>query len=94
MREAMKCPECGETERFHIAISAFAVTYPDEVGAIEDIEWDETSYALCGECFTPGTVGTFAATFEAHILDLRAKGETEWAAICAGDVVVMEPIDE
>ena len=93
LREEMKCPECGETERFYIAASVWATTYPDEVAEVEDIEWDKSSYAMCGNCHTTGTVGEFAAVFEQHCLEEWAKGEREWTAYEKGEEVYRHPIE-
>jgi hypothetical protein len=92
-REAMRCPECGETERFFIAATVWAEVYPDEVCDIEDIEWDDSSVAMCGNCYENGTVSSFNDSFEAHILELRTEGEEDWSAMSRGEAVYTTPID-
>jgi hypothetical protein len=59
--EGIKCPACGNEDRFRIAGTAvFTVT--DE-GAEDhgDIEWDDDSYADCPDCFRHGTLKDFRA---------------------------------
>ena len=59
--EGIKCPECGQEDRFRITISVMAEyragTLTDE-GSIGDLD-DDNSYICCNACGYDGDVGEF-----------------------------------
>jgi hypothetical protein len=64
--EGVKCPACGNEETFRIQITTMAEVTDDGAEAEHgDIEWDETSYAECANCYHHGRLLHFKAQGEA-----------------------------
>jgi hypothetical protein len=57
--ENIKCPACGNEESFRIAAKTIATVTDDGVDDYGDMEWDDDSYAECGECCRHGTLKDF-----------------------------------
>ena len=59
--EGIKCPACGNEDRFRIAGTTVFIVTDEGTEDHGDIEWDDDSYADCPECFRHGTLKDFRA---------------------------------
>jgi hypothetical protein len=57
--ENIKCPACGNEDRFRIAAKTIAIVTDDGVEDYGDMEWDDDSYAECTECLKAGKLRDF-----------------------------------
>jgi hypothetical protein len=57
--EDIKCPECGNEDRFRIAATALFTVTDNGTDDYTDVEWDDDSHAECVECHRPGTIRDF-----------------------------------
>lgn len=58
--EGMRCPKCGNFERFKIVgTQLYRVSADGTDDAGGEIEWDNDSLAVCPDCSFQGTVGDF-----------------------------------
>ena len=60
--QGIKCPDCGNEDRFHIAVLSFTDVSDDGTGSeVCDTEWDGRSAIECSECHLLGKVWQFQA---------------------------------
>ena len=62
----MACPKCGKDDNLVVTVSTEVRLLPDgteDVGA--DIEWDECSVVLCGDCRFLGEASVFTISAQA-----------------------------
>jgi hypothetical protein len=57
--KGFKCPECGHTEKFIIAVSALAIVTDTEATEVEYYEFGDDSYCECPHCEHSGSVHDF-----------------------------------
>lgn len=57
--EGIKCPACGNEDRFRIACTTVFTVTDEGTEDHGDIEWDDDSYAECPECGRRGTLKVF-----------------------------------
>lgn len=48
--KGIRCPKCGQTDKFEIAIRAMAIVTDDGAEVHGDMEWDDDSTCICVEC--------------------------------------------
>jgi hypothetical protein len=63
--ENIRCPACGNEDRFRIRATTLVTVTDDEIEDHGDMEWDDESYAECTECLKSGTLRDFQAKPEA-----------------------------
>jgi hypothetical protein len=59
--QGIKCPACGNEDRFRIAGRTLFTVIDDGTDDYTDVEWDDGSYAECAACHRPGTLKDFKA---------------------------------
>jgi hypothetical protein len=59
--EGIKCPACGNEDRFRIAATSLFTVTDDGTDDYADVDWDDDSYADCPECGRHGTLKDFRA---------------------------------
>ncbi len=59
--ENIKCPKCGNEQRFRIRATILAIVTDDGTEDYEDLDWNEESYIDCPACMKSGTVAEFTA---------------------------------
>jgi hypothetical protein len=64
--EGIKCPGCGNEDRFVITVTALATVTDDGFTRMEGGDWDDSSHIRCPECGADGAVATFTAEEERH----------------------------
>lgn len=57
--EGIRCPQCGNEERFRIAATSLFTVTDDGTDDYADVHWDDSSYADCPECGLHGTLKVF-----------------------------------
>ena len=62
--EGIKCPACGNEDRFRIAGRTLFTVTDEGTEDYGDSEWDDDSYAECTECYRHGTLKDFRITTE------------------------------
>jgi hypothetical protein len=57
----IKCPKCGNEDRFFIAAMILAEVTDDgaDIARNTDMEWDDESYARCPDCGEENALGVF-----------------------------------
>ncbi len=60
--EGVRCPACGNDERFWVAVTAFAEVTDSGPEDFRDVNWSEESDILCPRCNASGRVADFRAT--------------------------------
>ncbi len=70
--EGIKCPECGNEDRFLIVATIVAEVTDNgaDIARHTDMEWDEASSARCPDCGMAGPLAAFS------IKPLTEKGNT------------------
>ena len=60
--KGIRCPECGNEDRFLIAATILADVTDDgaDIAAHTDMEWDETSATRCPNCGHAAPLATFS----------------------------------
>jgi hypothetical protein len=59
--EGIKCPACGNKDRFRIAATAIFTVTDDGTDDYGDVVWGDGSHAECPECGLHGTLKDFRA---------------------------------
>ena len=59
--EGIRCPACGNEDRFRIAATSVFTVTDDGTDDHADVEWDDSSHAQCAECDRSGALGHFRA---------------------------------
>lgn len=64
--EDVKCPACGNEDRFIIAATILAEVTDDgaEMAKHSDIEWDDSSWTRCPACNEAGPLARFRVAQE------------------------------
>lgn len=64
--ENIRCPECGNEDRFFIVATILADVTDDgaDVAEHSDVEWDRSSEARCPDC---GRAGEWASFFSQEV---------------------------
>lgn len=62
----IKCPACGNEDKFRIAAHTIATVTDDGTEDYGDIEWDDGSYAECTECLKAGKLRDFQVDVDAQ----------------------------
>ena len=57
--EGIRCPQCGNEDRFRIAATSLFTVTDDGTDDYADVHWDDASYADCPECGLHGTLKVF-----------------------------------
>ena len=59
--EGIKCPKCGNEDRFFIAATIIADVTDGgaDVAKNTDMEWDDDSHTRCPDCGEEGVLGGF-----------------------------------
>ena len=57
--EHLRCPSCGSSNRFRIAVTCWADVFDDGIEEYSDAEWDERSPMFCPNCGFTATVADF-----------------------------------
>lgn len=57
--EDIRCPSCGQEDRFGIEGTAIFIVTDDGTKDQGDIDWTDTSFCRCEECDYSGTVANF-----------------------------------
>jgi hypothetical protein len=58
----IKCPGCGNEDRFRIAATSMFTVTDDGTHDYGDVEWDDDSYTECTQCYRHGTLKDFTST--------------------------------
>jgi hypothetical protein len=91
--EGIKCPDCGNEDRFFIAGETVFTVTDDGTEDHGDIAWDDDSYTRCPECDREGALKDFKAILVrfAHkptcLGDVRAAANDPHARIYHAEVV-------
>ena len=59
--EGIKCPACGNEDRFRIAATSLFTVTDDGTEDYTEVDWDDDSYADCPECHRHGALKDFRA---------------------------------
>ncbi len=61
--EGIKCPKCGQEDRFIICVSGAAVVTDDGIEQSYDSDWDNDSFIMCHDldCEHEGKIKDFTA---------------------------------
>ena len=62
--ENIRCPKCGQTESFKIAVTAWATVYDDGTDEFEDVGWNSESGIICTRCEESATLLDFTVEDE------------------------------
>ena len=57
--EGIRCPECGQDERFHIEALITCFVTDNEIDSGDDTDWNDENYCCCVECLCDGPVKSF-----------------------------------
>ena len=57
--EHIRCPSCGSSNRFRIAVTCWADVFDDGIAEYSDPEWDHNSIIDCPNCGHTATVADF-----------------------------------
>ena len=59
--QGFRCPKCGSIEPFYIDVVTSVRMWDDgsDLGYGADLEWEDDSYCMCGECSHDGKVKDF-----------------------------------
>lgn len=60
--DGMRCPQCGATEPFRIAVTTWYRVFDDGLDNHGDVEWDDASFCTCEACNHTSTVAEFRAS--------------------------------
>jgi calcineurin-like phosphoesterase family protein len=61
----IKCPVCGNEDKFRIRATTLATVTDDGIEDYADMEWDDDSHAECTECLKAGKLRDFQMDAEA-----------------------------
>lgn len=65
--EGIRCPACGNEDRFLIEATLIMVVTDDGTMPVSgDICWDDDSYAECSDCRVPAKLGDFQTVAESR----------------------------
>jgi hypothetical protein len=60
--EGIKCPACGNEDRFRIAGTTVFTVTDEGTEDHGDIEWDDDSHVECAQCYHHGALRDFSAS--------------------------------
>jgi hypothetical protein len=63
--DGIKCPACGNEDRFRIEVTVMATVTDDGAEVEGDMEWDGNSYAECASCHEHGKLSHFGMQTDA-----------------------------
>ena len=73
--KGIRCPQCGNEERFVIGAEAFFSVTDNGTEGYEDVEWDDGSYCRCVKCGKSGVLADFADDSEEVEVEPEYTGE-------------------
>lgn len=77
--EGIRCPACGNEDRFRIAATSIFTVTDDGTGDHGDVEWHDGSFTECAGCSRSGILKDFRAAAKAAEADAAGHTPAPWA---------------
>lgn len=82
----LACPQCGQSDKLEVDITATCEVSAHELEIVSDYEWDRDSHCRCPQCDHEDTVAGFIVVSPSLTLDAdEAQALRRLVAYCYGD---------